>query len=195
SGSPETWMPTVDSTTAFSAKENGKLFTNPSNRIQLRLAGVSNTYSPSLSVVTVGGVPGSSDQPTAHCRVSPEVFSWCSRTWDASFGSMLMPKVAVPGVGIPASYVRAGELRQVVSIWSRVVSIPSMLVGQPTVITVPSSGSITYRSVPWILTAILISFQRWDKASHDAVFGCLTAVVSACAQAKSMGSDTPKTPQ
>src|SRR5699024_12625340 len=100
-----------------------------------------------------------------------------------------------PGGGILASDVRAGVVRHVVLIRSMVVSIPSMLVGQPSVITVPSSGSITYRSVPWVLTAILISFQRWDKASHDAVFGCLTAVVSACAQAKSMGSDTPKTPQ
>src|SRR5690606_14070984 len=135
-------MPTVDATTAFSANENGKLFMKPSNRIQLRAGSVTNTYSPSLFVVIVGGVPGSSDQPTAHFRVLPAIFSWCSRTWDSSFGSTLIPNVAVPGVGIPATSVRAGELRQVVSIWSRVVSIPSMLVGQPTVIKVPSSGSI-----------------------------------------------------
>src|SRR5690625_3121122 len=138
----------------------------PSNRIQLRLDGVSNTYSPSLSVVTVGGVPGSSDQPMAHWSVVPAVFNWCSRTWLASLGSTLIPKVAVPGVAMPASYVRAGELRQVVSIWSRVVSIPSMLVGQPTVMTLPSSGSITYRSGPCVLTAISFSFQRWDWPPH-----------------------------
>src|SRR5690606_26824627 len=129
-------MSTVDWTTAFREKLKGKLFMNPSNRIQLRLVGVTKTYSPSLSVVTVGGVPVSSDQPIAHFRVLPAIFSWCSRTWDSSFGSTLIPNVAVPGVGIPATSVRAGELRQVVSIWSRVVSIPSMLVGQPTVIKV-----------------------------------------------------------
>src|SRR5690606_30998025 len=135
--------------------------------------------------VTVGGVPGSSDQPTAHFRVLPAIFSWCSRTWDSSFGSTLIPKVAVPGVGIPASYVRAGELRQVVSIWSSVVSIPSMLVGQPTVIRVPSSGSIAERSVPCVFTAILVSFQRWDVPPHGGVSDRLTAAVSACAQTES----------
>ena len=50
---------------------------------------------------------------------------------------------AVPGVAKPASYVRAAELRQVVSIWSRAAVMPEIAVTQPTVsTTVGAVGSI-----------------------------------------------------